>query len=203
MTQYFYIDESGGPALRTDQGSPYFILAMVQLPNREAISPLVKLRQELHVVPTFEFHFHQMNAKQKERFFQSIQELSFRVRTAVLLKTKFPSDLQALTGMMLTIELITRLTLRASPLDIGNDILILDGASDLMRKELRIHLSRQCQQLNRERPFKKIVSDDSAHTDGLQLADMIAGAIRQYAWGNFPVYYELISDRIVDYWLVK
>jgi len=105
--------------------------------------------------------------------------------------------------MKVTFDLLTRLTLRASPLDIGNDILVLGGASNPMRKGLRIHLSRECKRLKRERLFKKIVSDDSSHDDGLQLADMIAGAVREYAWDKTPVYYQTFSSQVVDLWYVK
>jgi hypothetical protein len=203
MTQYFHVDESGDPGLHSLKGTPYFILAMVQLPNREPIAEFAELRKAFHAFPAFEFRYHQMNAEQKERFFQAIQNVPFRVRAAVLFKADMPVRLKGFSGIKVTIDLLTRLTLRASPLDIGNDILVLDSASAPMRKALRIHLSRECKRLKRERPFKKIVSDVSSHDDGLQLADMIAGALRLYAWDKIPVYYQTFSSQVVDLWYVK
>ncbi len=33
MTQYFHVDESGDPGIRSLKGVPYFVLAVVQLPD--------------------------------------------------------------------------------------------------------------------------------------------------------------------------
>jgi hypothetical protein len=175
MTQYFHVDESGDPGLNSSKSAPYFVVAMVQLPSREPLRTFLEIRKALHVAPTFEFHFHQKNTKQKTHFFHEVSAIPFRVRAAVLLKTKLPLEFKELHGIDVTINLITRLTLRASPLDIGNDILILDGAPESVRKELRIHITKEYKLLNRERPFKKIVSENSSRNDGLQLADMVAG----------------------------
>jgi len=202
MTQYFYVDESGDPGFQRTKSTPYYVLAMVQLPNREPIPELAALRQELHLDPTFEFHFSRLHSVQRERFFQSIQPLSFRVRTAALLKTDNPPELSGLSGTKLVMELFTRLILRASALDIANDILILDSAPESFVKTLRIRLTQAYKQAHRDRPFKKIVSSDSKHDDGLQLADMVAGAIRVSIWDNDSTYYRMFTKKVVDLWQV-
>jgi hypothetical protein len=79
----------------------------------------------------------------------------------------------------------------------------MDGAGDTLRKSLRMSLSRECVRLSRPRPFKKIVTAKSVYEDGLQLADMLAGAIREHAWKNNPMFYNRFSDKVVDYWQVK
>jgi hypothetical protein len=203
MTQYFYVDESGEPGLRSQRSSPYYIIAMAQLPNREPIAELASLRQELHLAADFEFHFYQMKLHQKEQFFKSVQPLLFRVRAAALLKASIPLEFRDLHGAELAMELFTQLALRASPLDIANDILILDSVSSSYLKSLRIQLTRAYRQANRERPFKKLISSDSRHDDGLQVADMIAGAIRLNVWKNDPVYYQTFLRKMVDLWQVR
>lgn len=202
MTQYFYVDESGDPGFLRYKSTPYYVLAMVQLPNREPIPELAALRQELHLAPTFEFHFYKMHSVQREGFFQAIQPLSFRVRTAALVKANNPPELSGLSGTKLVMELFTRLILRASPLDIANDILILDSAPERFIKTLRIRLTQAYKQAQRDRPFKKIISSDSHHDDGLQLADMAAGAIRQSVCENESGYYQTFSRKVVDLWQV-
>jgi hypothetical protein len=67
--QYFFVDESGDPGLQNSTTSPYFILAMVQLYNRDPIAELVALRKDLRLPTNFEFHYYKMRAKQKEQFF--------------------------------------------------------------------------------------------------------------------------------------
>jgi len=199
MTQYFFMDESGDPGIFNTASSPYYVMVLVQLPAREPIPEFQSLREALRL-PGFEFHYYRMSYSQKDTFFQSIIPTLFRVRAAVLLKSN-TSILQ--TGTDLTVDLATRLILRSSPLDIADDILVMDGASDSLRKALRMSLSRECARLSRPRPFKKIVAARSSYEDGLQLADMLAGAIREFFWKNTPTFSNSFSDKIVDYWQVK
>ncbi len=202
MPQYFFVDESGDPGLHSLKGVPYFVLAMVQLPNRDPIEEFAQVRRELRVSPNFEFHFHPMTDFQKRIFFKALNPIPFRVRAAVFLKSQIPPRLKGLGGTDILIRLITELVLRTSPLDIGDDVLVLDGAAEPVRKVLRIYLSEACKRARRERPFKKIVSGDSRTDDGLQLADMVAGAIREHVWRKESKYFNAFRDRVVDLWLV-
>jgi len=197
--QYFFVDESGDAGL-TNQGSAYYVVAMVQLPNREPLTELVALRQKLHLSPNFEFHYYKMNARQKGEFFQAVNPLAFRVRAAALIKSHLPLKFQSISSTELTTSILVNLTLRASPLDIANDVLVLDDAPDRFVQSLRIHFTQAYQQMRRERPFKKIVSSKSKHDDGLQMADMIAGAVRQFVWENDPIYFKTFSNKVVDLW---
>jgi len=47
------------------------------------------------------------------------------------------------------------------------------------------------------------VSEDSAHNDGLQLTDRVAGAIRDRAWKQNSTNYQTFANRVVDLWQVK
>lgn len=203
MPQYFFVDESGDPGLHSFKGVPYFVLAMVQLPNREPIEKFTKIRQDLQVSPGFEFHFHPMNDRQKRVFFSELDPIPFRVRAAVFLKNPIPPALKGLNGTDIMIRLIANLVLRASPLDIGDDILVLDGAAESVRKALRVYLSETYKQAKRERPFKKIISGDSRTDDGLQLADMVAGAIREHVWRKDSEYFNIFRHRVADLWQVE
>jgi Protein of unknown function (DUF3800) len=203
LTQYHHIDESGDPGLSSKKkGSTYFVIAMVQLPSRNAIIQFADLRRELHLPVDFEFHYKKMSARQKACFFEAISKLPYRARSIYLDKDSCSVPIRSLNGLDLTVELITQLVLRASPLDIAEDILVLDAAPPLLRKKLRVRLTEECQRTQRIRPFKKIVSAASSSEEGLQLADMLAGAIRQHILRENDVYYATFENRVVDlYWL--
>lgn len=203
MTQYFFVDESGEPGFQKFRGSPYFIMAMVQTPSWEPLDELAELRRGLHLLPSFEFHYAKMSSVQKDAFYHAVLPVYFRVRAAVMLKESAPRMYREMNGFDLTVELLTTLTLRASPLDISNDVLIIDGATDALRSALRIRLSEECRKMKRERPFKKILTASSRREDGLQLADMVAGAIRERAWENVPTYFRTFGRKIADLWDVK
>lgn len=201
MTQYFYVDESGDAGLQGQaSSSSHFVIAMVQLPDRAPLHPLVNLRKALNTSAGFEFKYHKTTAVQKERFFKDILGIQFRVRAVVLDKAQIGLMFNTLSPQELTIELIIRLTLRASELDIANEILIIDGATTMFCRNLRVKFTEWCKREERIRPFKNIIGADSRNEDGLQVADMVAGAIRLRAIGMSIDHFQLIAPRIVDLW---
>lgn len=201
MTQYFFVDESGDAGLEGQaSSSSHFVVAMVQLPERTRLKPLVELRSALHVSPNFEFKFHQSKPLQRGSFFRGILKTSFRVRAVVVDKSRIGLSFQNMSPRNLTIELIVGLTMRADELDISNEILIIDGATPAFCRDLRVSLTERHRREERVRPFKNIIGANSKNEDGLQLADMIAGAIRLHAIGLSSEHFQVISPRIVDLW---
>jgi hypothetical protein len=92
------------------------------------------------------------------------------------------------------------MTFRASELDIANESLIIDGATPAFCRSLRVQFTDRCKQQKRIRPLKHIIGANSRNEDGLQLADMVAGAIRLYAMGGSSEHFHCISQQIVDLW---
>jgi hypothetical protein len=78
----------------------------------------------------------------------------------------------------------------------------VDAASPALRQKVRLRLSQECERLNRMRPFKKIFTEDSHREDGLQLADMVAGAVRQYVVNGESSLYQSFEKRMVDLWRI-
>ncbi len=201
MTQYFYVDESGDAGLEGQaSSSSHFVMAMVQLPERAPLQPLFNLRKMFNVSPGFEFKYHKTTPMQKERFFKEILTIPFRARVVVLDKAQIGLLFKRLSSQDLTIELIVGLTLRASELDISNDILIIDGATPAFCRDLRVQFTERYKRERRIRPFKNIIGADSKNEDGLQVADMIAGALRSGAMGISSELLQLVFPRIVDLW---
>jgi hypothetical protein len=201
MAQYFYMDESGDAGLEGQaSSSSHFVMAMVQVPERTPLKPIVDLRKTLRVPPNFEFKYHKSTPRQKERFFKDLVKIPFRVRAVIVDKSRLGAPLNALSPQQLTIELIIRLTLRASELDISNEVLIIDGATPSFCRDLRVQFTERCKREERIRPFKNIIGANSKNEDGLQLADMAAGAIRLHAIGSSSEHFQVIFPRIVDLW---
>ncbi|MFQ5854834.1 MAG: DUF3800 domain-containing protein [Anaerolineae bacterium] len=203
MTQYYHLDESGDPGFDIAGGaSTHFALALVQLAERAPLLELAELRRSRRLPPTFEFKYHKTTAAQKVAFFKAVQAVPFRVRAVVVDKANLDDSVRQMSGRDLTIHFVTQLTLRASALDIANDVLVIDGATPAFRRALRIKLSEECRKTGRARPFKKIVGGGSRHEDGLQLADMIVGAILHSVAKNDDAHYKMFAGKVVDLWLV-
>ncbi len=199
--QYFFVDESGDAGLEGQaSSSSHFVMAMIQLAERASVKPLVDLRKALNVSPNFEFKYHKSTPAQKDRFFHDVLKIPFRVRAVVVNKSRLGAPLNTLPPQQLTIELIISLTLRTSELDIANEVLIIDGAIPMFCRNLRVQFTERYKREERIRPFKNIIGGDSKNEDGLQLADMIAGALRLYEVGGSREHFNIISPRIVDLW---
>jgi len=201
MTQYFFVDESGDPGLEGQaSSSSHFVVTMVQLPARIPLYPLVNLRKALQVKTTFEFKYHTATRSQKDLFFREILHIPFRVRAVAFDKTRIGLPWINMKPSELMTELIIRLTLRTDELDIANEILIIDGATPTFCRHLHVQFRERCRQQKRIRPFKNIIGANSRNEDGLQLADMIAGAIRLYKMGISGEHFYRIASRVVDFW---
>lgn len=203
MTQYHYLDDSGDPGLSgAATSSSHLAVAIVQLVDNAPLRELAGVRRIFHFPPTFEFKYHKTKHRHRVAFFEAVRPIPFRVRTVVVDKSNLPQEFAHLKGQNLTIELIARLLLRASPSDIANATLVIDGNTPKFIRQLRIRLSQECRKVGRVHPFSKIVSGDSSHEDGLQLADMIVGAVRQYARGIERGHYQTFASKVVDLWRV-
>jgi len=174
-------------------------MALVQLATHQPITEIANARRTLNLASTFEFKYHKSTRVQREVFFRAVQLLPFRVRAAVIDKSRVPAELK-LQGHPFIVEWTTRLVLRATELDIGNDLLVMDGAVPSLRRALRIRLSNECRRLKRERPFSKIITADSKRDDGLQLADMVVGAVRHYVVESEQRFYPTFAKKVVDLW---
>jgi len=127
MRQYFFVDESGDPGLEGQaSSSSHFVITMVQLPARLSLRPLVDLRKALQVKTTFEFKYHSTTPSQKDLFFKEVLHIPFRIRAVAMNKAHIGLQWRNLPPPELVVELIIRLTFRASELDIANEVLIID-----------------------------------------------------------------------------
>jgi hypothetical protein len=201
MTQYFFVDESGDPGLDGEAGSStHFVIAMVQLPERMPLYPLAHVRKRLGLSSTFEFKYYKTATAPKNRFFRDVLSIPFRVRAVVVNKLQLRSNWRQLSPQELTTNLLIQLTFRASELDIANEVLIIDGATPAFCRSLRVQFTEHSKRQRRIRPFKNIIGANSRNEDGLQLADMVAGAIRLHEMGISSEHFYCVSSRIVDLW---
>lgn len=182
--------------------SGYLALAIVQMAEREPRPELAKVRRIFHLPSGFEFKYQHTTPEQRTAFFEAIAPVPFRVRAVVVAKPAFEAPFRTMDGLHLSAELACRLILRASELDIAKDVLVIDGAVPLLRRTLRLRLSTECRMVGRVRPFRKIIGGDSRREDGLQLADMIVGAVRRHVLGAGSRYYHTFTAKVVDLWEV-
>ena len=198
MSNYHFADEWGDPGLRSPHSSSHFIIVLVQLPERSPISPLTVLRAERKLSSDFEFKFHRTDGSLKDAFFSVIKPLDFQVRAIVLDKTRKQRQFVNSDGPHLVADMLAELVFHPNSISIVQDILVLDGATPSQRRLVRLLISQHCRTTDRTRPFKKIISSDSASEDGLQIADMVVGAIARSIVNSEKRHMATFSDKIVN-----
>lgn len=198
MSNYHFADEWGDTGLRSPHSSSHFIIVLVQLPERSPISPLTVLRAERKLSSDFEFKFHRTDGSLKSAFFSAIKPLDFQVQAIVLEKTREQRQFVGSDGPHLIADMLAELVLHPAGMTIVQDTLVLDGATPSQRRLVRLQISQLCRTSDRSRPFRKIISGDSTSEDGLQIADMVAGAIARSIVNSEQRQMATFSDKIVN-----
>ncbi len=150
-TVYAFMDESGDPGGALEFGaSPHFIVVMLETTEPEFVrDELKKLRFKLNLPQAFEFWYHdtQMPWARAESF-KLFRSLDVRVRAALIDKTQLGKDF--VFGQHALYKLaVGGLVLRASPAELSDAVLVIDGkhgapTNDLLAA-LRQHSSRLCE----------------------------------------------------------
>ena len=88
-----FVDESGDTGLKFEQGSStYFAVTLVIFEDDEeadrARQRMDMLRTELHLPPTYEFHFFRNSVDIRRAFFRAIRGYDFQFFTLVVDKRK-------------------------------------------------------------------------------------------------------------------
>jgi len=208
-TVYAFMDESGDAGGNVRKGaSSHFVLAMVETTAPENLRvELCRLRVALNLPATFEFRYHDTRkVAVRAAFFVLLRSLDVRVRAAVVDKTRLPADFSFKRQGIYSF-VVGQLVMRASLDELADAILIVDGkggapTANLMRG-LRTHLSQLCRDYQRVRPFQKIVARNSSAEEGLQFADMVAGALREKFIHGDSRYAEYIEAKLADLWVYE
>ncbi len=202
MTTYHFLDESGDPGLSSSKSaSKYLALAIVELETRERLPILAAVRDYLHLPARFEFKYHTTTKPQRDVFFRALEILHFRAHATVLSKASAPASWQTLDGEERVVDLAVRLIMRNAQSDSGKRTLVVDGAKQRHVRALRTQLSLECRRRSVLSPYAHIVGGDSLAEDGLQVADMLVGAVRNYALTGDKSELRTFGGKIGDLWL--
>jgi hypothetical protein len=180
-----FVDESGDPGLKLDQGSSkYFIVTLVVFEDMQDALDLdiriALLRKELHFPDHFEFKFNSLHPDYRIKFLEAISPYSFLYFGIVINKERlFGKGFQFKSSFYkYTCQLVFE---NAKPY-LNNATVIIDGSgSKDFRHQLEKYLKERINQQKACFPFiKKVKIQDSKKNNLLQVADMVAGAIARF-----------------------
>lgn len=190
-----FIDDSGDPGFKFDKGSSkVFVIVLIifhdNLDAEETALKIKRLRQKLGKTENFEFKFNKCSPRFRKEFLTTVKGCNFQIQAVVIKKDKLTQKIQHNFYRH-----VIMLALKYSK-DIKNARLKLDGQGPKkFRQELTNYLRKA---LNKpgDNIFKNLRFANSKNNVLIQLADMIAGAVRRcFSDKQDSQYYNMIKNR--------
>lgn len=205
-----FIDDSGDPGFKLREGSSkFFVISCVVFDDElEALKTSVaikELKRKLKFPDSVEFKFNKSKKNVRVGFLQKINSFKFKIRNLIVEKKLIRSD-ELRNNKSSFYSYAIKTILQHSNNTIIDAKIRIDGSGDrIFRKSFLTYLRKQLNTLQ-----KKVVKNskliDSKTNELIQMADMIAGAIRRYHEGekdDCVLYRDIIKKHIVDDWKFK
>jgi hypothetical protein len=204
-----FLDDSGDPGFKVGKGSsPCFVIALVifddTLEAEKCAVAIKELRRNLGYGDAHEFRFNKCSKIDRLAFLARVSPFKFRIRAILMRKSRiYGRELRRSKESFYNYTI--KMVLKHSFGKIRNARLKLDGHGDRsLRRELLAYLRRELPLRPGELP---LIADlrftDSGENVLIQLADMVAGALRRCADGekdDGPAYRQTIAARIEEVW---
>lgn len=205
-----FIDDSGDPGFNIIGGaSKYFVIACVifddELVAEETALAIKKYRRKINFPDTVEFKFAKSRNQIKKDFLHAVAKFNFRVRVVVVNKSIIRSRELKYSKESFYSYFIKQVLLHNKG-SLKNSKIKLDGHGDrLFRRSLTTYLRRELNNSERK-VMKNLRLVNSKRNVLIQMADMIAGAVRRHydssTKGN-KIYRQIIEKKIEDCWEFK
>ncbi len=177
-----YIDWSGDAGFRTSRGaSSVVVIAVVQVENYESLEQrIAKLRSNLRVPATFEFHWAKIGWTERDAYIETICSEDFQSWAMIVDKTEIRQEGAYLTANQAMCAWIAELFINLPEgMVSGAELVVDDGTkAQAMAKAIREAVSSALRKRRIEQRLKGARSFPAHRNEALQLADMIAGATR-------------------------
>ncbi len=185
-----FFDESGDPGLKIGRGSSrYFVTALVtfedDLAALECDRRISRLRGELNLPDSYEFHFGKNSWRVRVAFLEAVQLYDFRYHIAALDKEALNQGNAPLRSAGELYRYAAGLLLENAKAYLSEVNVIADRTGNRrFRDDLARHLRNSVNQSRGERVIKSVRLQDSHRNNLLQLADYVASVGNQAIHGK-------------------
>jgi len=208
--QLVFIDDSGDPGFKVDKGATsHFVIACVifedSLVAEETAVAIKKYRRNLGFSDRTEFKFTRSRNVIKKGFLKVVSKFNFKIRAIVVDKSVINSE-ELQTSHDSFYNYFTKQLLFHSKGALHNARIRLDGhGNKLFKRNLSTYLRKELNGKNKK-IMKNMRLVDSKKDVLIQMADMIAGAIRR-SYDTRKTenknYRKIINKKIEDCWEFK
>lgn len=177
MTTRIYVDWSGDPGFKFRQGSSeLFVIAAVMADEEPNIG---NLREKLSLPDNYEFHFSKADHRIREHF-RNYLNTELEIPGVVVLradKQMFSLNMRQKRGEQVVADLIAQCVVNLPAELLHDSTLYYDGEKEQesFKNTLRVTLS---QTLHSGVFLRSVKAVPASRNDGLQVADMLAGFVR-------------------------
>ena len=208
--QLVFIDDSGDPGFSIGKGaSTHFVIACVifddELVAEETAIAIKKYRRKLSFPDDVEFKFTKSREVVRKKFLKAVCKFNFRIRAIVVDKKIIKSE-ELKNSKNSFYNYFIKQVLFHSKNTLHDAKIRLDGHGDrIFRKNLTTYLRKELNS-SQKKVMKNMRLVDSKKNVLIQMADMIAGAIRRSydkSKKNNKDYRKIISKNIEDCWEFK
>ncbi|MGH9834733.1 MAG: DUF3800 domain-containing protein [Blastocatellia bacterium] len=197
-----FIDESGDPGLKTDQGSSrFFTIGLVVFEDHDEAQAcddrITLLKRELGWSEDSEFHFKTNSNRVRQAFLEAVAPYNFFYYGIVIDKDPKRLDSDLFKNKLAFYKYACGLVFENAKEKLIDAIVVIDEAGSLLFKNQLSKYLRS--KINREtRLIKKIKMRNSEGNNLLQLADYVAGVINRSVSSEKPdaeVFRKIIAHR--------
>ena len=198
--RYAFGDEAGQTGFKFDLGATrHFIVNLVLVNDPQSLCEYVdRMRSRLGLSPMEEFSFNKSSNRHRHAFLAGLSDLDFVARAIVVDKTLLPDDFQHMRSVEFYAFFVAQLLNHLPAGELDRTILHLDcfGAPKTALRCIRQQLARLWPK-DRRRLLKRIAFKQSHRENGIQAADMIAGAIFRWQEKDDARFVTYIWDKIL------
>ena len=181
MPKYLFLDWSGDVGFKFGRGSSeYLVLALVSSTNYGQVRrTLDSLRRELGLASLFEFHYRQTPPEVRDAFFNVLIGLPFSSEILVVHKPSLPLSFVKMREAEICGHFVSDLVLRTDQTVIEEALLLVDAQrSDVvLARGIRVAVSHALEEAGVTYGLRKVKARPAREEDGIQIADMVAGAM--------------------------
>jgi len=178
---YLFLDWAGDPGTRFGEGSSEQLIFVVVLcvEYGDLKQSLSELRRALNLPQDYEFHYVETPRRVREAFFRMLAGVPFAAQALLVHKRQLAQSLARTRGRDVLGRFIAELMVRVPSDSMEGAILLVDGdkVAGALTRVIRVSISRETKAKRIKRGLKKVKGRPSHQEDGLQVADMLAGAI--------------------------
>jgi len=205
-----FLDDSGDPGFKLANGSSqHFVISAVifndELEAQQTAVAIQILRRNLGFPDDVEFRFFKSSRDTRLNFLRAVMPFDFLIRSIVIDKNVIRSE-KLKTDRPSFYSYAIKQVLKHNGGTITDAKIRLDGHGDrLFRRALDTYLRRELNSTN-QTIVKNMKLVDSKGNQLIQLADMIAGAVRRsydLSKLDHDIYKRIIARKIDDEWLFR